>query len=150
MNLNFPASSIALFKLTFFCLIWSTLGSQNVFPNEQLQAYVLTLYLSQLFLQHSRVHVYTPSWSETREYLSKLIRVLLPKNFMQVLLQSRLNFSYAQCRYFLFIKKSSGQFDCLFQPVTCKRTEVKRTDWKRAENWNEATKFSTNHNRVFE
>ena len=36
-------------------------GGRNVFPNEALQAHVLTLLLSQRLLQHSRVHVYTPS-----------------------------------------------------------------------------------------
>ena len=36
----------------------STVGGQNVLPNKELQAYVFTLYLSQVLLQHSRVHVY--------------------------------------------------------------------------------------------
>ena len=34
------------------------MGGRNVLPNKELQAYVLTLYLSQVLLQHSRVHVY--------------------------------------------------------------------------------------------
>ena len=42
-------------------------------------------------------------------------------------LQSRLNFS----QYSFFIhKKSSGQVEFLFQPLTCKRAEVKRADSK--------------------
>ena len=93
-----------------------------------MQAYVLTLYLSQVLLQHSRLHVYTPSWSETREYLSKLTKELLAEIIMQEVLQSRLNFS--QYRFFLSIKKQLVRLNFLFQRVTCKRAEVKRADSK--------------------
>ena len=58
-------------------------GGRNVLPNKEMQAHVLILFLSQHLLQHSRVHVYTPSWSETRKYLSKLTKVLLAENIMQ-------------------------------------------------------------------
>ena len=36
----------------------STVGGRTVLPNKELQAYVITLYLLQVLLQHSRVHIY--------------------------------------------------------------------------------------------
>ena len=56
---------------------------RKVIRNKQLQAYVLTLFLSQRLLQHSRIHLFTPSWSQTREYQSKLIKVLSAEIIMQ-------------------------------------------------------------------
>ena len=67
---------------------------------------------------------------ETREYLSKLIKVVLAQKTMQELLQSRMIFSYAQYRCF-YSTFNLGK--CLFQPVTPKKTEVKIPDSERAE-----------------
>ena len=51
---------------------------------------------------------------------------------MQEFLQRRLKFS--QNRFFIQ-KKSSGQVEFLFQPVACKRAEVKKTDLKESRHF---------------
>ena len=45
-------------QVNVILLILGTVGGRNVVPNKELQAYVFTLYLSQVLLQHSRVNVY--------------------------------------------------------------------------------------------
>ena len=45
----------------------STVGGRNVLPNKELQAYVFTLYLSLVLLQHSRVHVYIRPLDQRQE-----------------------------------------------------------------------------------
>ena len=76
-----------------------------------MQAYVLTLFLSQRLLQHSRKHLYTPSWLQTREHLRKLIKVPLAENIMQEV--CRADWTSHNINIFLH-ELSSGQVEFLF------------------------------------
>ena len=51
---------------------------------------------------------------------------------MQEFLQRRLKLSHYR---FFIKKKSSGQVEFLFQPVACKRAEVKRADLKESRHF---------------
>ena len=105
---------------------FSTVGGRNVLPNKELQAYVLTLNLSQVLLQHSRVHVYIYAFLiRDKRILKQTNKSAFSRKYYATLLQRRLNFS--QYRFFIH-KKQVVRLNFLFQPVTFKRAEVKRAD----------------------
>ena len=119
------AFSIALHKLTLFCLNSAQWGVEmysqikNCKPMYSLSIYhkfccntVEYMYIYAFLIRDKRILKQTKKSAFSRKYYATI-------------LQRRLNFSQYS---FLIHKKQVVRLNFLFQPVTCKRAEVKRAD----------------------
>ena len=116
MNLICPVYSIVLFKLTLY---WSTLWVEMYSVIKICKPmYSLSFYLN--VCCNTVEYMYIHLLDHRQIILKQTNKSAFSRKYYARILQSRLKFS--QYKYFY----SSGQVEFMFQPVTCKRAEVKR------------------------